>query len=192
MDPREIVDAYLNGRIESWGVFRKLVRLGVSTATALAVVTALPAAVSAQDTSGLNEIAQVATDDKESEVLIALIKELASQIQKVEGGASIRPLAATLARIGSQNWNLTNCNECDPIKLNINDGVNNLSGALVVTGRQNNITLNLNGSIGQSNVSLAGTFDPPNNNNSPRDPASNPQNTGRVNLNSSATSATCR
>ena len=47
MEAKEIVDAYLQGRLESWGVFRKLVRLGLSTATALAVAGALPAAVKA-------------------------------------------------------------------------------------------------------------------------------------------------
>ena len=33
MSPREIVDAYLEGRINSWGVYRRLIHLGLTTAT---------------------------------------------------------------------------------------------------------------------------------------------------------------
>ena len=171
MDPREIVDAYLHGRIESWGVFRRLTRLGLSTATALAVAAALPAAVRANDAEALKEVGQSA---QESPVLDLLMSHLASQLEKVEAGGPIRPLAATLARIGGNNTNLNNnndCNirQCDPIKLNLNDGHNNINGELVPDPK-GNLMLNLNGSIGQSNLNLVGTLDR-HNIVSPRDPA---------------------
>jgi hypothetical protein len=182
MDPREIVDAYLHGRIESWGVFRRLTRLGLSTATALAVAAALPAAVRANDAEALKEVGQSA---QESPVLDMLMSHLASQLEKVEGGGPIRPLAATLARIGGNNNNLiNNCNTrlCDPIKLNINDGHNNINGELIPDPK-GHLMLNLQGSIGQSNLNLVGSLD---NSNiiSPRDPASgNNNNVGKINMN---------
>ena len=182
MDPREIVDAYLHGRIESWGVFRRLTRLGLSTATALAVAAALPAAVRANDAEALKDVGQSA---QESPVLDLLMSHLASQLEKIEAGGPIRPLAATLARIGGNNTNLGNdCNTrvCDPIKLNVNDGHNNLNGELVPDSK-GNLMVNLNGSVGQSNVSLIGTLDS-NNIVSPRDAASGHNtNVGKINLN---------
>ena len=174
MDPREIVDAYLAGKIESWGVFRRLVRLGVTTATALAVAGALPAAAMAQDFESLKRMARSA---QEAAVLDVLTAHLASQIEKIGLGGPIRPLAATLARIGAQNGNLNNCRQCDPITLNVNDGFNNLNGELAGDGK-GNLALNLNGNIGPSNVNLVGTIDQPNNHSNGTN-----ANVGKVNLN---------
>jgi len=181
----------LQGRLESWGVFRKLVRLGLSTATALAVAGALPAAVKANSATVLNEVTHEA---QESPLLDLLMSHLALQLEKVAAGGSVRPLATTLARIGANNANLINCgggNEnfttndrlCNSIKLNINDGFNNLNGELAVTEPDSgSLRLILSGSIGQSNVNLAGTFDHPNVENN--DPNENRNlNIGKVNLN---------
>ena len=177
MDPREIVDAYLQGRIESWGVFRRLVRLGLSTATALAVAGALPAAVKANSAGAIGEVDRAA---QESPLLDLLVSHLASQLAKAEEDGSIRPLATTLARIGGSNSNLINCNkreECFPIKVNYNDGTNVFNGELA-PGRDN-LMLNITGTIGDSNLDLVGII-------SPRDPASsNGRNLaiGKVDLN---------
>jgi len=177
MDPREIVDAYLQGRIESWGVFRRLVRLGLSTATALAVAGALPAAVNANSAGVIGEVDHAA---QESPVLDLLVSHLASQLQKVEADGSVRPLATTLARIGGNNSNLIDCNkreECLPVKVNYNDGNNNINGELAPGN--NNLMLNLTGNIGQSNLDLIGII-------SPRDPASlngRNLNIGKVDMN---------
>jgi len=183
MDPRDIVDAYLHGRIESWGVFRRLTRLGLSTATALAVAAALPAAVRANDAGALKAVGHTA---QESPLVDLLMSHLASQLEKVEAGGPIRPLAATLARIGGNNSNLLNCGDrtdCDPIKLNVNDGFNNLNGELVPDAK-GNMMLNLNGSIGQSNVNLFGFLDQPNNNNNnANNNNGNHANVGNVNMN---------
>jgi hypothetical protein len=182
MDPRDVIDSYLQGRIESWGVFKKLRQLGLTTATALAVAAALPAAVRANDAGALKDVGQSA---QESPVLDMLMSHLASQLEKVEAGGPIRPLAATLARIGGNNTNLgDNCNTrvCDPIKLNVNDGHNNINGELIPDAK-GNVMLNMNGSIGQSNVSLIGTLDS-NNIVSPRDSASGGNtNVGKINMN---------
>jgi hypothetical protein len=162
MDAREIVDAYLHGRIESWGVYRRLVKLGLSTATALAVTSALPTAVNAKSATLLGDVSHTA---QESPLLDLLMSQLASQLEKVAGDGSVRPLAATLARIGGNNANLANCDqraECLPVKLNFDDGFNNnLRGELVGDPGKNNVAINLNGNIGQTNVNLLGTFDPP-------------------------------
>jgi len=175
MDPRDVIDSYLQGRIESWGVFRKLTKLGLTTATALAVASALPAAVKANDAGALNAIDRAA---QESPLLDVLMSHLASQLAKAEADGSVRPLATTLARIGGNNSNLVNCDtrvECFPVKLNYNDGNTNINGELVPT--KDNLMLNLNGSIGQSNVDLFGII-------SPRDPASGRNlNIGKVDLN---------
>ena len=189
MDPREVVDAYLQGRIESWGVFRKLVRMGLSTATALAVAGALPAAVKAQSVDVLGQIEPTA---EELSILDLLVSHLAVQLEKVEAGGAISPLAATLARIGGNNANLFNCGnnndnlisdnpqQCDAIKLTLNDGFNNLTGELVPGN--GNLMLNLNGSIGQSNVNLLGMFNHPNAENN--DPNENHNlSIGQVNMN---------
>ena len=177
MDAREIVDAYLQGRIESWGLYRKLVKLGLSTATALAVAGALPGAVQARNAEQLADVTPTA---QESPLLDLLMSHLASQLEKAAGDGSVRPLAVTLARIGSNNFNLVNCNrvDCFPVKLNYNDGFNTiLNGELVGDPQQGNLVLNLDGNMGQSNVSLFGII-------SPRDPASsNGLNTGKVNMN---------
>src|SRR6058998_874180 len=103
MSPREIVDAYLEGRINSWGVFRRLVHAGLTAATALAVAGALPAVVKSQELGTLEGLAQSA---HEAAVLDALVSHLASQLEHVGAGGPVRPLAATLARIGANNWNL--------------------------------------------------------------------------------------
>jgi hypothetical protein len=187
MDAREIVDAYLQGRIESWGLFRKLVRLGLSTATALAVAGALPAAVKANNAAVLSEVTH---DAQESPLLDLLMSQLASQLEKAMGDGSVRPLAATLARIGGNNANLINCGggnenvgdanvQCNSLKLNFNDGIStNLNGELVADSRQGNLTLNLNGNIGQSNLNVFGIL-------SPRDSAASGRNLniGKVNMN---------
>ena len=177
MDPREIVDAYLQGRIESWGVFRRLVRLGLSTATALAVAGALPAAVRANSASVIGDVDHAA---QESPVLDLLVSQLASQLAKVAADGTVRPLAATLARIGSNNSNLLNCDkreECFPVKVNYNDGNNNFNGELMPA--KGNLMLNITGSIGESNLDLFGII-------SPRDSASlngRNLNIGKVDLN---------
>jgi len=190
MDSRDIVDAYLQGRLESWGVFRRLTRLGLSTATALAVAAALPAAVRANDAEALKAVGHAA---QESPLLDLLMSHLASQLEKLEAGGPVRPIAGTLARIGGNNANLINCGgnnnenligdnsrQCESIRLNLNDGFNNLNGELVPVPSQGNLMLNLNGSIGQSNLNLIGTFDHPNNNNSN---SNNGNNVGKVNMN---------
>lgn len=179
MDAHEIVDAYLQGRIESWGVYRKLVKLGLTTATALAVAAALPTAVNARSATLLGEVTHTA---QESPLLDLLMSHLASQLEKVAEGGPIRPLAATLARIGGNNANLVNCDpklECTGIKLNFDDGFNNnLRGELVPDANKGNVLLNLNGNLGQSNVNLFGSLE------SPRDPASGRNlNIGNVNMN---------
>jgi hypothetical protein len=182
MDPHDIVDAYLQGRIESWGVFRRLTRLGLSTATALAVAAALPAAVRANDAAALKAVGHTA---QESPLVDLLMSHLASQLEKVEAGGPIRPLATTLARIGGNNSNLLDCGdlkECGPIKLNVNDGFNNLNGELVPDQKGGNVMLNLNGSVGQSNVNLVGSLDQSNNNNSNENQGNN-NNVGKINLN---------
>jgi len=174
MDAREIVDAYLQGRIESWGVFRRLVKLGLSTATALAVAAALPAAVNANNASSIGEVDHA---EQESPVLDLLLSHLGSQLAKVAADGSVRPLATTLARIGGNNNNLVNCDqrvECFPVKINFNDGINNINGELVPD--KGNMMLNINGSIGESNLNLFGII-------SPRDPASNGRNIGKIDLN---------
>ena len=75
-----------------------------------------------------------------------------------------------------------NTRACDPIKLNLNDGHNNINGELVPDPK-GNLMLNLNGSIGQSNLNLIGTLDS-NNIVSPRDAASgNNTNVGKINMN---------
>ena len=179
MDAKEIVDAYLQGRLESWGVFRKLVRLGLSTATALAVAGALPAAVKANSATLLSEVTH---DAQESPLLDLLMSHLASQLEKAAGDGSVRPLAVTLARIGGNNFNLINCDarqECLPLKLNYNDGFNtNLNGEIVGDPKLGNLTLNLNGNVGQSNLNVFGIL-------SPRDSASAGRNLniGNVDLN---------
>lgn len=172
MDPRDVVDAYLQGRIESWGVFRRLRQLGLTTATALAVAAALPAAVSTNDAAALKDVGHTA---QESPLLDLLMSHLASQLEKVEAGGPIRPLAATLARIGANNLSLPDCggndptlldanrNDCGLITLDLNDGFNNLSGELVADPTTGNLKLTLGGSIGQSHVNLFGFFDLPDN-----------------------------
>lgn len=179
MDARDIVDAYLQGRIESWGLYRKLVKLGLSTATALAVAGALPAAVNARSATVLGDVTHT---EQESPLLDLLMSQLASQLEKLEDGGSIRPLATTLARLGGNNANLLNCDpklECTAVKLNFDDGFNNnLRGELVPDANKGNVQLNLNGNLGQSNVNLFGSFE------SPSDSASgNNLNIGKVNIN---------
>jgi hypothetical protein len=177
MDVREIVDAYLQGRLESWGVYRKLVKLGLSTATAIAVVSALPAAVQAQSPAPIGEVAH---SEQESPLLDKLMSQLAKRLARVEDGGKVQPLARTLANIGLNNANLANasCNKrvpCAPVQLNFNDGVNtNLTGELRPDFQGRNMQLNLNGNLGQTNVNLVGTLDPPRANN---------LNIQRVNLN---------
>lgn len=179
MDVREIVDAYLQGRIESWGVYRKLVKLGLSTATALAVVGALPSAVNAKSATLLGEVNH---STQESPLLDLLMSQLASQLEKVAGDGSVRPLAVTLARIGGNNSNLVNCdqrNECFPVKLNYDDGFNNnLRGELVGDPDKGNLSMHLSGNLGQANVSLFGNFDPP-----PNLGSGGNLNIGKVNMN---------
>lgn len=180
MDAREIVDAYLQGRIESWGVYRRLVKLGLSTATALAVAGLLPSAVNAKSATLLGEANH---SEQESPLLDLLMSQLASQLEKVAGDGSVRPLAATLARIGGNNSNLVNCDqraECLPVKLNYDDGFNtNLRGELVGEPAKGNLSINLNGNIGPTNVNLLGTFDPP----APIHPEGRNLNIGKVNMN---------
>lgn len=180
MDAREIVDAYLQGRLESWGVYRRLVKLGLSTATALAVTGALPTAVTAKSAALLGDVNH---STQESPLLDLLMSQLASQLEKVAGDGSVRPLAVTLARIGGNNANLATCDqraECVPVKLNFDDGFNNnLRGELVGDPGKNNVALNLNGNIGQTNVNLLGTFDPP----APISPNGRNLNIGNVNMN---------
>ena len=65
------------------------------------MTAALPAAVRANDAEALKEVGQSA---QESPVLDLLMSHLASQLEKGEAGGPIRPLAATLARIGGDEF----------------------------------------------------------------------------------------
>ena len=179
MSPYDIVDDYLDGRLNSWGVYRRLVQLGVSAATALAFVGALPAAVHAQD---IASVAGIERSAEEGRILDELVARLAAQLGRIDAGGSIRPLAASLARAGANNNNLLNNEDCKPLALNLNDGNVNLAGELNVFAcddrNNNNLGLVLNGNIGQSNVNLDGTILLP-------EDGSNGNNTnlGHVNLN---------
>ncbi len=158
MDPREIVPLYVQGRLHSWGVFRRLVRLGLSTATALSVAAALPGALKARDLHALEALAQ---SPEEAAVLGVLVEQMASQLEMVANGSPIRPLATTLARIGARNANLT-----ETIPISVNEGGNDLTGSLSLfaDGRTTpNLRLSLQGTVGdgQLPVRLEGTLDPP-------------------------------
>jgi len=177
MSAHDIVDEYLAGRLNSWGVYRRLVQLGVSAATALAFVGALPAAVHAQD---FTSVAGIERSAEEGLILDELTARLAAQLGRIDAGGPIRPLAASLARAGANNNNLLNNEDCTPLRLNFNDGNVNLEGELDACGdrNNNNLGLVLNGNIGPSNVNLAGTILLP-------EDGSNGNNTnlGNVNLN---------
>jgi hypothetical protein len=178
MSAHDIVDEYLDGRLNSWGVYRRLVQLGVSAATALAFVGALPAAVHAQD---LTSVAGIERSAEEALILDELTARLAAQLGRIDAGGPIQPLAASLARAGANNNNLLNNPDCKPLPLNFNDGNVNLAGELNVFAcddRNNNLGLVLNGNIGRSNVNLDGTIMLP-------EDGSNGNNTnlGHVNLN---------
>jgi len=176
MNATEIVDAYLAGRLNSWGVYKRLVQLGVSAATALAVAGALGTAVSAHDITTVSEIQRSVED---AGVLDELTARLAAQLQRIDAGGPIRPLVTTLAKAGANNANLLN--DCKPLVLNFNDGRVNLTGELNVRCSEpgNNIVgLVLNGAVGQSNVNLNGIIQLPDDVS-----AGNNVNLGNVNLN---------
>ena len=176
MNATEIVDAYLAGRLNSWGVYKRLVQLGVSAATALAVAGALGTAVSAQDITTVSEIQRSVED---AGVLDELTARLAAQLQRIDAGGPIRPLVTTLAKAGANNANLLN--DCQPLALNFNDGQVNLTGELNVRCSEpgnNSVGLVLNGAVGQSNVNLSGIIQLPDDVS-----AGNNTNLGKVNLN---------
>jgi hypothetical protein len=159
MDLREVVQAYMQRRMHSWGVFRQLVRLGLTTTTALSVVAALPGALKTGELHALEAFAQ---SSEEAAVLGVLIEQLASQLDMVADGSPIYPVATTLARIGARNANLTGS-----IEINLNEGGANLVAVLSPStkepNRTPNLNLDLNGTVGdgQVNVQLVGTLDPP-------------------------------
>jgi hypothetical protein len=150
MTPREVVDAYLEGRLNSWGVFRRLLALGLSTATALAVTNALPAAARTHDLGGLTAVAAAA---EESAVVNDLVAHLAAQLERLEKGGPIRPVAATLAHLGANNRGLVTT-----LSMDVNDGHVNLNGELRPGQGEGDLNLVLNGVIGQTNVDLMGAI----------------------------------
>jgi hypothetical protein len=189
MGPREIVDDFLHGRINSWGVFRRLVRLGLTTATALTVASSLPGAVQSSEFGTLTAAVQ---SPEEVLVVNVLVSHLASQLSLAAKGGPLRPLATALAQIGANNTNLANCNngECRPIPININNDSVNLYGWLSL-GLLNvnvnskgpvpalgNLLLNVNGNIGETAVNISGAIIPP-----PNHSNGNNVNLGAVNLN---------
>ncbi len=163
MSEHELVEAYLAGRIDEWGVFRRLRVLGVTAGAALAVAIALPAAVQARDTSKLDAVCLLCAGET-SPAFANFLSLLAAQLENVGQGGPLDPLAVSLARLGADNIGCANC------EFGINEGNVNLSGNLnavggnlnAAKGEENNLVdVSLNGNIGQAKVNLAGNVNVP-------------------------------
>ena len=160
MSEREIVDAFVEGRISQWGVFHRLRALGVSAAAALAISTALPGVTEARDLTAMRNVPIEHPGDDAS--LARILDQLAKMLEKA-GDGSVRPLATTLARLGANNAGALN----DPsaqgnLPLNVNAGNVNLVGRLnVERGNNNNLGLNLSGNIGEMAIVLDGSINLP-------------------------------
>ena len=167
MTEQELVDAYLDGRVGSWGLVRRLKQLGLTSATAVAVALALPGAVQSGDLSGLKEV-RATLSAKEAAALDRLLERLAAQLEDVGGGGPLQPLAATVARMGANNANLVG-NANDPtnnnLALAIEVGNVNLAGFLNADLQDQegppNLNLSLAGNVGNVNVNLNGSLDVP-------------------------------
>jgi hypothetical protein len=167
MSERELVDAYLEGKLASWELVKRLKQLGLTSATAVAVALALPGGVQSGDLSGVKEVSSWSSAN-ESATLARLLEHLSAQLADVGEGGPLQPLVATLARMGANNANLAE-NANDPknnnLALLVNVGNVNLAGSLNANvpdeQRAPNLNLRLGGNVGNVNVNLNGSLDVP-------------------------------
>jgi hypothetical protein len=165
MSEQGIIGDYLHGRIGPWAFYRRLVKVGVSVNTALALALGLPAVVRGEQT--LDDLAsrakQTRGDDSfELERLLAMIGN--ALLPALQAG-NLNPLAVGLAKLGV-NVDVPVGTEGVELSLQSTAGnvPVNLGGILLNLGAQGdlrNMNLVLNGSLGQIPVNLAGNVDAP-------------------------------
>jgi hypothetical protein len=156
---RELVEAYLEGRIGVWGLFRRLTKLGMATATALAVALSMPAAVNSKDFSGMEE-AKARAEAEDRMAIDRIVALLAAQLERAQMDTSLAPLSVTLARIGANNLSAMG-GEAVPFSFR-GDNIS-FTGALTPSRDESgpNLNLALTGTVGQMGLDLRGDIDPP-------------------------------
>jgi len=164
MTERELIDAYLEGRIGSWGFVRSLIKVGLSLGTAISLAMALPVVARTGEVAALDQVVQVAGragDPIAMERLLALIGHALYRIGQGSNGNALVPLLAQVgvAVVMQPNQSSVPLNFDGnfgnvPMNLNgratnlLNDPrANNANVELNLVGVVGGIPLNLNGAI---------------------------------------------
>jgi hypothetical protein len=164
MSEQPVINAYLEGRIGPWVLYRRLVRVGVSVSTALTLAVGLPAVVRGEQT--LEELAARANQTSRHDLteLQRLLQMVGNALVPARESANLNPLAVSLAKLGV---NVAVAMD-DRVELKLEGAVGNrplnLAGNLANLGEQDgfrNMNLVLNGDLGTLPVNLAGNVDAP-------------------------------
>jgi hypothetical protein len=164
MSEQAVIQAYLEGRIGPWALYRKLVKVGVSVGTALTLALGLPAVVRGEQT--LEELALRAnqTDRHDLAELQRLLAMVGHALLPAVQNGDLNPLAVSLANLGVN----VDVPASQPVGLNFQgtagDMPLNLEGTLTNLGEQEDfriMNLVLRGTLGNVGLDLAGNVDAP-------------------------------
>jgi hypothetical protein len=165
------VDAYLEGKTAAWTFVRRLRKAGLSIGTAIAFTALMPAAAQTGDLSSLERLSQgiAKSNPNESAVLEQLLKRVAKSLITIQDGGGQDKLVRSLTRL---SLNVANNNEGNanlafngearniPVnvfgRLNLVDPAPDIAAAAGPNRPEQNLALNLGGTVGEVPVNLAG------------------------------------
>jgi hypothetical protein len=164
------VDAYLEGKIAAWTFVRRLRKAGLSVGAAIAFTAVLPAAARTGDLSPLERLVAQTSErsPEEAAVLEQLMKRVAKSLVTIhEGGGedklirSLTRLSLNVANNNEGNANLAFNGESRNIPVNVLGRLNLVDPAPNIAGGgpnrpEQNLALNLAGTVGELPVNLAG------------------------------------
>lgn len=167
MSEQAVIQAYLEGRIGPWALYRRLVKIGVSVSAALTLAVGLPAVVRGEQT--LEELASRSKQTQRDDVfeLQRLLAMVGNSLLPVLQDANLNPLAVSLAKLGIN----VDVPMDQSVVLNLEGTAGNmplnLGGNLLNLGEREdfrNMNLVLNGTLGNVPINIAGNVDAPDGN----------------------------
>jgi hypothetical protein len=165
------VDAYLEGKTAAWTFVRRLRKAGLSIGTAIAFTALIPAAAQTGDLSSLERLAQgtAKSNPNEAAVLEQLVKRVAKSLLTIQDGGGQDKLVRSLTRLSLHvannnegNANLAFNGEARNIpvnvigRLNLVDPAPDIAAAVGPNRPEQNLALNLGGTVGEVPLNLSG------------------------------------
>lgn len=168
MSERELIDAYLEGRIGSWSFVRRLIKVGLSVGTAISLAMALPVVARTGEAEALDRVVQVASRAGDGVAMERLLAMIGHALQRIGQGSHNNALVPLLAKVGvavvmqpdQSNVPLNFDGNFGNVQMNLNGSAMNL-GNLPGPNNMANVELNLEGTVGNVPLNLNGAINVP-------------------------------